>query len=121
MARRRGRQLRTALGTTTVSNSENAVPTLNLVGAGRVAQTLASLWRAHNIFALQDVLTTSLPSAQAACGVIGAGQPVSEMQAMRNADVWMLAVPDALHRNRHRQQSAVAGGCSGGTTPRSTP
>lgn len=95
MARRRGRQLRTALGITTVSNSENAVPTLNLVGAGRVAQTLASLWRAHNIFALQDVLTTSLPSAQAACGVIGAGQPVSEMQAMRNADVWMLAVPDA--------------------------
>lgn len=70
-------------------------PTLNLVGAGRVAQTLASLWRAKNTFAIQDVLTTSLASAELACGVIGAGQPVTQMQAMRDADVWMLAVPDA--------------------------
>jgi predicted short-subunit dehydrogenase-like oxidoreductase (DUF2520 family) len=70
-------------------------PTLNLVGAGRVAQTLASLWHAHTTFVIQDVLTTSLPSAQAACGVIGAGQAVALMQAMRAADAWMLAVPDA--------------------------
>ncbi|MES2583971.1 MAG: DUF2520 domain-containing protein [Pseudomonadota bacterium] len=71
------------------------LPTLNLVGAGRVAQTLASLWHAQNTFVIQDVLTTSLRSAQAACGVIGAGQPVAQMQAMRDADMWMLAVPDA--------------------------
>ena len=73
----------------------NTLPTLNLVGAGRVAQTLASLWRAQNTFAIQDVLTTSLHSAQAAVGVIGAGQAVAQMQALRDADVWMLAVPDA--------------------------
>lgn len=73
----------------------NAMPTLNLVGAGRVAQTLASLWHAQNTFAIQDVLTTSLHSAQAACGVIRAGQAVEQMQALRAADVWMLAVPDA--------------------------
>ncbi len=73
-----------------------ALPTLNLVGAGRVAQTLASLWQAQNTtFAIQDVLTTSMHTAQAACSVIGAGQPVAQMQAMRDADVWMLAVPDA--------------------------
>lgn len=73
----------------------NTLPTLNLVGAGRVAQTLASLWRAQNTFAIQDVLTTSLHSAQAAVGVIGAGQAVAQMQTLRDADVWMLAVPDA--------------------------
>lgn len=73
----------------------NTLPTLNLVGAGRVAQTLASLWRAQNTFAIQDVLTTSLHSAQAAVRVIGAGQAVAQMQALRDADVWMLAVPDA--------------------------
>lgn len=73
----------------------NTLPTLNLVGAGRVAQTLASLWRAQNTFAIQDVLTTALHSAQAAVGVIGAGQAVAQMQALRDADVWMLAVPDA--------------------------
>lgn len=72
-----------------------ALPTLNLVGAGRVAQTLASLWHAQGTFTVQDVLTTSLPSAQAACAVIGAGQAAQQMQAMRHADVWMLAVPDA--------------------------
>ena len=70
------------------------LPTLNLVGAGRVAQTLAILWRTYRVFAIQDVLTTSLASAQAACAAIGAGQTVSSLQTMRNADVWMLAVPD---------------------------
>lgn len=72
-----------------------ALPTLNLVGAGRVGQTLASLWRTHNTFAIQDVRTTSLQSAQAACVVIGAGHAVAPLQVMRDADVWMLAVPDA--------------------------
>nr|WP_315426346.1 Rossmann-like and DUF2520 domain-containing protein [uncultured Albidiferax sp.] len=69
--------------------------TLNLVGAGRVAQTLARLWQQTGSFAVQDVRTTSLASAQAACASIGAGQAVSSLQAMRPADVWMLAVPDA--------------------------
>jgi len=95
MARRRGRQLHAALSITPVPIAVTA-PTLNLVGAGRVAQTLASLWRAQNTFAIQDVLTTSLHSAQAAVRVIEAGLAVAQMQAMRDADVWMLAVPDAL-------------------------
>lgn len=78
------------------NNNDNTLPTLNLVGAGRVAQTLASLWQTQgSSFAVQDVLTTSLASAQTACRVIGAGQAVAQMQAMRDADVWMLAVPDA--------------------------
>jgi len=69
--------------------------TLNLVGAGRVAQTLARLWQRAGSFAVQDVLTTSLASAEAACTSIAAGRPVASLQAMRPADVWMLAVPDA--------------------------
>lgn len=71
------------------------LPTLNLVGAGRVAQTLASLWHVHGSFTVQDILTNSRHSAQAACSVIGAGQAVVEMDTMRNADVWLLGVPDA--------------------------
>jgi predicted short-subunit dehydrogenase-like oxidoreductase (DUF2520 family) len=69
--------------------------TLNLIGAGRVGQTLARLWHSHGVFAVQDVLTNSCGSAQAACDFIGAGTPVAEMAALRPADVWMLAVPDA--------------------------
>ena len=71
------------------------LPTLNLVGAGRVAQTLASLWHAQGNFAVQDVLTTALHSAQSACSVIGAGQAVAQMSTMRSADIWLLGVPDA--------------------------
>jgi predicted short-subunit dehydrogenase-like oxidoreductase (DUF2520 family) len=69
--------------------------TLNLVGSGRVGQSLALLWHQHGCFEIQDVLTTSLASAQAAVGFIGAGTPVPTLQGMRRADVWMLAVPDS--------------------------
>jgi predicted short-subunit dehydrogenase-like oxidoreductase (DUF2520 family) len=69
-------------------------PTLNLIGAGRVGQTLAHLWHAKNTFIIQDVLTTSLSSAQQAIRTIGAGTAVNDIQNMRPADVWMIAVPD---------------------------
>lgn len=72
-----------------------ALATLNLVGAGRVGQTLARLWHTQGTFAIQDVRTTSEASAQAACHFIGAGTPVAPQHAMRAAEVWMLAVPDA--------------------------
>jgi predicted short-subunit dehydrogenase-like oxidoreductase (DUF2520 family) len=68
--------------------------TLNLVGAGRVGQTLARLWHQQGTFAIQDIRTTTLPSAQAAAAFIGAGSPVQTLVSMRHADVWMLAVPD---------------------------
>ncbi len=69
--------------------------TLNIIGAGRVGQTLGRLLTLQGVFAVQDVLTNSAGSAQAACGFIGAGTPVTQLAQMRDADVWMLAVPDA--------------------------
>ena len=69
--------------------------TLNLVGGGRVGQTLARLWQLQGTFRVQDVLTTSRASAQTACDFIGAGTAVAVLSAMRPAEVWMLAVPDA--------------------------
>jgi predicted short-subunit dehydrogenase-like oxidoreductase (DUF2520 family) len=69
--------------------------TLNIIGAGRVGQTLGRLWHTSGEFAIQDVLTNSAASAQAACAFIGAGTPVTRNASMRPADVWMLAVPDA--------------------------
>lgn len=72
--------------------------TLNIIGAGRVGQTLGKLWQQSGTFAVQDVLTTSVASAQAACAFMGTGTPVAQLSAMRSADVWMLAVPDsAIH------------------------
>lgn len=69
--------------------------TLNIVGAGRVGQTLAYQWHQRSVFAVQDVLTRSDASARAACSRIGAGTPHTALSALHRADVWMLAVPDA--------------------------
>ncbi len=71
------------------------LPTLNLIGAGRVGQTLARLWTQAGVFAVQDVLTTSTAGAQAACLFIGAGTPAPSLDAMRRADVCLIATTDA--------------------------
>lgn len=71
------------------------VTTLNLLGSGRVGQTLATLWQRQATFQIQDVRTRTLASAQQACASIGAGTPVDSVAVMRHAEVWMLAVPDA--------------------------
>ena len=69
--------------------------TLNILGAGRVGQTLGRLWHSNGVFAMQDVLTNAAASAQSACDFIGAGTAAPTLAAMRPAEVWMLAVPDA--------------------------
>ena len=71
------------------------LPTLNLIGAGRVGQTLARLWTQAGVFVVQDVLTTSMASAQGACDFIGAGTPAPSLGAMRSADLWLIAITDA--------------------------
>lgn len=70
-------------------------PSLNLIGAGRVGQTLARLWTQTGVFTVQDVLTRSPASAQSACDFMGAGAPVQTIGAMRRADVWLIATTDA--------------------------
>ena len=69
--------------------------TINLIGAGRVGQTLGRLWTHGRVLTLQDVLTRSGARGQAACAFMGAGQQVTALAGMRSADLWMLAVPDA--------------------------
>lgn len=69
-------------------------PTLNIIGAGRVGQTLARLWQQQHTFTLQGVACRTLASAQAACGFIGGGSPTA-LCDMPAAQVWMLAVPDS--------------------------
>ncbi len=69
-------------------------PTLNIVGAGHVGRALGRLFPERGVFAVQDVLTRSQASAQAAVAFIGAGRALDDMAVLRPADVWMLAVPD---------------------------
>ncbi len=97
------------------------IQTLNVVGCGRVGQTLLRLWHSHGVLEIQDVLTNALTSAKIACDAIGAGQPAPSLQAMRPASLWMVAVPDAQiarvaqHMAAHGKGSpaAVVFHCSG--------
>ncbi|NHO65601.1 DUF2520 domain-containing protein [Aestuariicella hydrocarbonica] len=95
--------------------------TLNLVGAGKLGQTLAHLWHAHATFTIQQVITRSLPSAKAACEFIGAGEAVTSVQQMTPANVWLIATPDgniakqvqALHKSQLLTPDTVVFHCSG--------
>jgi predicted short-subunit dehydrogenase-like oxidoreductase (DUF2520 family) len=69
-------------------------PTLNIVGAGHVGRALGRLFFTRGVFIVQDVLTRSMGSAQAAVAFIGAGRALDAIDAMRPASVWMLAVSD---------------------------
>ncbi len=70
------------------------MPTLNLIGGGRVGKTLGQLWHTRGVLQVQDVLTTSHASAQAAVDFIGTGRPLASLNDMRPADIWLIAVPD---------------------------
>jgi predicted short-subunit dehydrogenase-like oxidoreductase (DUF2520 family) len=95
-------------------------PTLNLVGAGHVGRVLGRLFAASGAFALQDVLTRSPASAQAAVAFIGAGQACTDVAQLRPAQVWLLAVSDdqiepvaAQLAQTHDLNGAVVFHCSG--------
>lgn len=69
--------------------------TINLIGGGRVGQTLGCLLTRDGQYQVQDLLTRSQASAEQALAFIGSGRAVSLLTDMRPADLWLLAVPDA--------------------------
>jgi len=68
--------------------------TINLIGGGRVGQTLGRLIAQSGHYRVQDVLTRSAASASAAVAFIGAGQPALHLRELHAADLWLIAVPD---------------------------
>jgi predicted short-subunit dehydrogenase-like oxidoreductase (DUF2520 family) len=68
--------------------------TINLIGGGRVGQTLGRLLAQAGQVRVQDVLTRSQASAEQALAYMGAGRAVCQIQDLRPADLWLLAVPD---------------------------
>jgi predicted short-subunit dehydrogenase-like oxidoreductase (DUF2520 family) len=69
--------------------------TLNVIGCGRVGQTLAALLHQQSQVQVQDLYSRSFSSAESAAQFVGAGTAVAELAQMRAADVWLLSVPDA--------------------------
>ncbi|WP_043315634.1 Rossmann-like and DUF2520 domain-containing protein [Microbulbifer sp. HZ11] len=68
--------------------------TLNIIGAGRLGQTLAALWHRRGVFAIGGILNRQTASATRARAFIGAGTVIDTLHAMPPAEIWLLAVPD---------------------------
>jgi predicted short-subunit dehydrogenase-like oxidoreductase (DUF2520 family) len=69
--------------------------TFNVIGCGRVGQTLAALLHQQARVQVQDLYSRSFSSAEQAAQFVGSGTAVAELAQMRSAQVWLLSVPDA--------------------------
>lgn len=96
--------------------------TLNIVGGGKVARTLGRLWNQHGTsFIVQDVLSRSLASAEAAVAFIGSGRAIADHDELRPADIWLigtnddqiLAVAHQLVQENRLLPGAIVFHCSG--------
>lgn len=95
--------------------------TLNILGAGRVGQTLARLFRDFDQFNIASVYTRNTKTAQKAVDFIGAGKAISNLLELGEADIWMLTVPDDeiqeiskfLLDNRLLKPQSIVFHCSG--------
>lgn len=70
--------------------------TLNILGAGRLGQTLAHLWHNAQVLTIQALANRTLASAQRAQAFISTGQlfTLDQIAAMPQADLWLIACPD---------------------------
>ncbi|MBY6211141.1 DUF2520 domain-containing protein [Microbulbifer agarilyticus] len=67
---------------------------LNVVGAGKLGRTLATLWHQQGVFEIAGLFNRSAASTREAQDFIGAGTAVSDLNKLPHAQVWLLAVPD---------------------------
>ena len=72
-----------------------SLPTLNIVGCGRLGRSLGRLWNDSGVFQLQDLHNRGAAGADAARAFIGAGAVVAQMAELRPAQAWLIATPDA--------------------------
>ncbi len=69
------------------------LPTLNLIGPGRLGRTLARLWQQAGLVQVQDLLGRHPDHTHQAIAFIGAGQAAS-LTTLRPATLTLLATPD---------------------------
>jgi predicted short-subunit dehydrogenase-like oxidoreductase (DUF2520 family) len=70
---------------------------LSILGAGKLGKCLGRLWAQNTSLQLSQVVNRSQESAEQACEFIGAGEAISSDSgtALKQADVWLIATPDA--------------------------
>lgn len=71
-----------------------SITTLNIVGCGKLGQTLARLWNEQQQFHIQGVINAHFESSEQAVNFIGNGAPCRQIDQMPTADCWLIATPD---------------------------
>jgi len=69
-------------------------PTLNIVGCGRAAGSLAQLWLQAGVLSIGAIVNRSPESAQRAAARIGGGIAATEIGQMPPADFWLIGTGD---------------------------
>lgn len=100
-----------------------SLPTLNVIGPGRLGQTLAHLWQRNGLAAVQGLLARDVDHARAAQKFIGAGQS-EDWASLVPASITLIATPDdaisavavKLLHSGVIQPDAVVFHCSGALT-----
>ncbi len=67
---------------------------LNIIGAGKLGQTLAHLFHNQQLFQVASVINRSAASARQAVEFIGAGEVTLGLEQAQPADVWLIATAD---------------------------
>ncbi|MGE4543955.1 MAG: Rossmann-like and DUF2520 domain-containing protein [Pedobacter sp.] len=70
------------------------LPTMNIIGCGRLGKTLAYLWRCNQIIHVQGITNRSIGSAQSAADFIGGGTACTTGE-WQPADFTMIATGDS--------------------------
>ncbi len=94
---------------------------LNVIGAGKLGQTLARLWARAGEFEIGAVLCRSQRNAEQAVEFIGAGTATRTGQPVPPAQVWMISTPEsqiveiagALHASQVLRPGNILFHCSG--------
>lgn len=70
------------------------LPILGIIGAGKLARTLARLWAEQAIFRIGSIGSRRQSSAAEARTFIGSGTVAATIADLYPADLWLLATPD---------------------------
>lgn len=72
----------------------HTLPTLNIIGCGKLGMTLGRRWNDCGAFKIGQVLNRSHHSAAQATGFMHGGVPIAGLDELQPADVWLIGTPD---------------------------
>lgn len=75
-------------------SAQNSIPTLNIIGCGKVGKTLGRLWQSAGLFRLGGILNRTQASSLDAVTFLQNGQAVTSMMELPAADVFLLGCAD---------------------------